>query len=261
MVKDKINYRRTGPNTALTRQPVQGRANDGGLRVGEMERDSVISHGISRFLQESMMKRGDQYYLAICNTTGMIAVYNESQDLFISPLADGPIKYAGNMSELKSAKVINVTRHGRSFSIVHIPYSLKLLIQELQVLNVQMRIITDANIDSIESMAASKNIEMLMEPGADLATVGMETARALGVENIKSNMFSHLKHSIDDEFGNGDDNNDHADINDNDDTDDNDDENDDSVSIATNPNKKQDNTHKIKNKNKGARKSRMDSST
>jgi DNA-directed RNA polymerase II subunit RPB2 len=255
MVKDKINYRRTGPNTALTRQPVQGRANDGGLRVGEMERDSVISHGISRFLQESMMKRGDQYYLAICNTTGMIAVYNESQDLFISPLADGPIKYAGNMSELKSAQVINVTRHGRSFSVVHIPYSLKLLIQELQVLNVQMRIITDANIDSIESMAASKNIEMLMEPGADLATVGMETARTLGVENIKSNMFSHLKHSIDDEFGNGDGNNDDTDINDNDDTDDNDDENDDSVSIATNPNKKQDNTHKLKNKNKRTRNS------
>jgi hypothetical protein len=185
----------------------------------------------------------------------MIAVYNESQDLFISPLADGPIKYAGNMSELKSAQVINVTRHGRSFSVVHIPYSLKLLIQELQVLNVQMRIITDANIDSIESMAASKNIEMLMEPGADLATVGMETARTLGVENIKSNMFSHLKHSIDDEFGNGDGNNDDTDINDNDDTDDNDDENDDSVSIATNPNKKQDNTHKLKNKNKRTRNS------
>jgi DNA-directed RNA polymerase II subunit RPB2 len=248
MVKDKINYRRTGPNTALTRQPVQGRANDGGLRVGEMERDSVISHGISRFLQESMMKRGDQYYLAICNTTGMIAVYNESQDLFISPMADGPIKYAGNMSELKSAQVVNVTRHGRSFSIVHIPYSLKLLIQELQVLNVQMRIITDANIDSIESMAASRNIEMLMETGADLSTVATETARALGVENIKTNMFSHLKHSMND-AGQNDNANDGN--NDDDDDDDHDrDDDDDSVSIATNPNKKQDSTRKDKTKRK-----------
>jgi DNA-directed RNA polymerase beta subunit len=194
MVKDKINYRRTGPNTALTRQPVQGRANDGGLRVGEMERDSIISHGTARFLQESMMKRGDQYYLAICNVTGMIAVYNESQDLFVSPMADGPIKYAGNMTELKSANVVNVTRHGRSFSIVHIPYSLKLLIQELQVLNVQMRIITDANVDSIASMASSHNIEkLMMQPGADLATVALETSEALGIENAKPSMVAHLK--------------------------------------------------------------------
>lgn len=203
MVKDKINYRRTGPNTALTRQPVQGRANDGGLRVGEMERDSIISHGTARFLQESMMKRGDQYYLAICNTTGMIAVYNESQDLFVSPMADGPVKYVGSMDELKSAQVVNVTRHGRSFSVVHIPYSLKLLIQELQVLNVQMRIITDANIDSIESMAASRNIERLMnQPGADLSTVALETARnlELGTDKMNANMVAHLKYQ-DDEAG------------------------------------------------------------
>ena len=73
MVKDKINYRALGPRTALTKQPVSGRANDGGLRIGEMERDSVISHGACEFLKESMMERGDKYYLAICNTTGMIA--------------------------------------------------------------------------------------------------------------------------------------------------------------------------------------------
>jgi hypothetical protein len=240
MVKDKINYRRTGPNTALTRQPVQGRANDGGLRVGEMERDSIISHGTSRFLQESMMKRGDQYYLAICNTTGMIAVYNESQDLFISPMADGPIKYAGNMTELKSAQVVNVTRHGRSFSVVHIPYSLKLLIQELLILNVQMRIITDANIDSIESMASSKNIELLMkEPGSDLSTVAMETARVLGVENLKPSMVAHLKSSLDTNDGR-----DHDNDNDNDNDDDDDDDEDDAydVAIATNPNKRREGT-------------------
>jgi hypothetical protein len=237
MVKDKINYRRTGPNTALTRQPVQGRANDGGLRVGEMERDSIISHGTSRFLQESMMKRGDQYYLAICNTTGMIAVYNESQDLFISPMADGPIKYAGNMTELKSAQVVNVTRHGRSFSVVHIPYSLKLLIQELLLLNVQMRIITDANIDSIESMASSKNIELLMkEPGSDLSTVAMETARVLGVENLKPSMVAHLKSSLDanDDRDRGNEDDESADNSDEDDDDD--------VAIATNPNKRREGT-------------------
>ena len=193
MVKDKINYRRTGPVTALTRQPVQGRANDGGLRVGEMERDSIISHGTAHFLQESMMDRGDQYYLAICNTTGMIAIYNETQNLFISPMADGPIKYADDLHELKSAHVVNVTRHGRSFSVVRVPYALKLLIQELQTMNVQMRVITDANIDQIATLGFSKNIQsLMMDTSADLATVVSDTARALGTKLTPSDV-AHLR--------------------------------------------------------------------
>ena len=60
MVEDKINYRGTGPRKLLTHQPLEGRANDGGLRIGEMERDALISHGISKFWNESMMERSDK---------------------------------------------------------------------------------------------------------------------------------------------------------------------------------------------------------
>ena len=160
MVKDKINYRARGPNTALTRQPVSGRANDGGLRIGEMERDVLIAHGISDFLRESMMYRGDQYYMAICNQTGMLAVYNSSKNLFMSPMADGPIRYTGTVDG-KSMNIENITKYGRSFSIVSVPYSFKLLLQELGTANIQMRLITEDNIDQLENMRFSKNIEKL----------------------------------------------------------------------------------------------------
>ena len=162
MVKDKINYRARGPNTALTRQPVQGRANDGGLRIGEMERDGVLAHGMSYFLNESFMVRGEKgdYYLAVCNKTGAVAIYNEARNLFLSPNADGPIKFTTNPDGTQNIK--NLSRFGRSFSILRVPYSFKLLMQELQVMNVQMRIITDDNVDQLLSMSYSDNIQATM---------------------------------------------------------------------------------------------------
>jgi hypothetical protein len=161
MVKDKINYRARGPRTNLTRQTVQGRANDGGLRIGEMERDGILAHGASYFLNESFLIRGDEYYMAICNKTGLIAVYNYSKNIFLSPGVDGPIKYHSNPDGSKNLELM--TRFGRSFSIIRVPYALKLLIQELQVMNIQMRIITDDNIDKLMSMSYSDNYKLLLQ--------------------------------------------------------------------------------------------------
>jgi len=175
MVKDKINYRALGPRTALTRQPLSGRANDGGLRIGEMERDVLISHGMTDFLRESMMERGDKYYLAICNTTGMIAVYNPSKNLFMSPGADGPIQFVGSVDG-KEMHIQNITKFGRNFSVVCVPYTFKLLMQELQTINMQMRIITEDNISQLENMTFSKNIEKLIHmPDATVLNVINET--------------------------------------------------------------------------------------
>tara|TARA_B110001452_G_scaffold267499_1_gene277683 strand:+ start:417 stop:4670 length:4254 start_codon:yes stop_codon:yes gene_type:complete len=159
MVKDKINYRAQGPRTVLTRQTVQGRANDGGLRIGEMERDCVISHGATNFLKESMLIRGDDYYVAICNNSGTIAIYNEAKNIFMSPFADGPLKFNTNIDGEQNIEVI--TKYGRSFSIIRVPYAFKLLMQELQVMNIQMRIITEDNIDQLTSMNYEKTIEVM----------------------------------------------------------------------------------------------------
>jgi DNA-directed RNA polymerase II subunit RPB2 len=166
MVKDKINYRALGPRTMLTRQTVQGRANDGGLRIGEMERDGVMAHGASAFLNESFMIRGDEYYMAVCNKTGAIAIYNQNLNLFLSPFSDGPIHF--NTTLDGKMNIRNISRFGRSFSIVRIPYALKLLIQELQVMNVQMRIITEDNIDQLINMSYSNNINELLKSKENL---------------------------------------------------------------------------------------------
>jgi DNA-directed RNA polymerase II subunit RPB2 len=165
MVKDKVNYRARGPRTMLTRQTVQGRANDGGLRIGEMERDGIMAHGASAFLKESFMVRGDEYYMAVCNKTGTIAIYNPSQNIFLSPFSDGPVQFTTTVDG--KMNVQTVSRFGRSFSIVRVPYSLKLLLQELQVMNVQMRIITEDNFDQLMNMSYSKNINQLMNLGED----------------------------------------------------------------------------------------------
>ena len=156
MVKDKINYRTRGPRTVLTRQTVQGRANDGGLRIGEMERDGVIAHGAAYFLRQSMLERGDEYYMAVCNKSGMIAIYNPAQNLFMSPMADGPIHFADTLTaDNQALNIEKMTRFGRSFSVVRVPYAFKLLMQELQAMNVQMRVLTEDNIDQIASMSFS----------------------------------------------------------------------------------------------------------
>jgi DNA-directed RNA polymerase II subunit RPB2 len=161
MVKDKINYRSRGPRTMLTRQTVQGRANDGGLRIGEMERDGIMAHGATAFLNDAYMTRGDEHFIAICNKTGSIAIYNESLNLFLSPLADGPIKFDDTLKGGKN--IVNISRFGRSFSVIRVPYTFKLLMQELQIMNVQMRIITDTNVDQLTNMCFSKNVNMLLQ--------------------------------------------------------------------------------------------------
>jgi DNA-directed RNA polymerase II subunit RPB2 len=165
MVKDKINYRALGPRTSLTRQPVQGRANDGGLRIGEMERDGVLGHGASYFLNESFLIRGDEYFMAVCNKTGNVAIYNPSKNLFFSPGIDGPIKFNTNVDGTQNIE--NLSRFGRSFSVVRVPYAMKLLMQELMVLNIQMKIITDENVDQLMSMSYSSNYKLLLNPSSE----------------------------------------------------------------------------------------------
>jgi DNA-directed RNA polymerase II subunit RPB2 len=165
MVADKINFRERGPNTSLTRQPVQGRSNEGGLRIGEMERDGVIANGMSYFVQESMMERGDgtmvinnsrkPYTINVDNSTGLLAIYNESTNLRISPTIDG-IKF-------ENETLTTIPKYEKTFSKLRVPYSFKLLLHELATMNVQARLITSDTVDQFENMR-SKEIKNLCMP-------------------------------------------------------------------------------------------------
>jgi DNA-directed RNA polymerase beta subunit len=69
----------------------------------------------------------------------MTAIYNPSRNLFFSPIMDGPVKFTG-LNSTENIKVENVSQHGRDFSVISVPYTLKLLIQELGCMNIQLRI-------------------------------------------------------------------------------------------------------------------------
>jgi len=81
MVEDKINYRDTGPKTMMTKQPTQGRSNEGGMRIGEMERDSLIAHGMSKFIRESFMERSDASTVQVDKESGRINTSRETLEM------------------------------------------------------------------------------------------------------------------------------------------------------------------------------------
>ena len=120
MVAEKINSRGIGAMTQLTRQPTEGRRKGGGLRIGEMERDTVLSHGISMFLKESMMERSDKYMWCACKRCGTLVALNITND-------------------------INICKNCNNDDIVAIqtPYAFKLLIQEFEAMGIQLRLNTD----------------------------------------------------------------------------------------------------------------------
>ncbi|KAL7267525.1 DNA-directed RNA polymerase III complex subunit Rpc2 [Rhizina undulata] len=112
MVQDKMHSRSRGPRATLTRQPTEGRSRDGGLRLGEMERDCLIAYGASQLLLERLMLSSDVHEVDICENCGLMG-------------------YSNWCTTCQSSKGVVKMK---------IPYAAKLLIQELLSMNVLVRI-------------------------------------------------------------------------------------------------------------------------
>lgn len=118
LVEDKVYSRNRGQVVAITRQPTHGRSKGGGLRFGEMERDCVLTHGISEVMQERLMWVSDAYRVFVCSRCGLLVLGSMARQVF-------------NCSRCKRpADVVQVT----------VPYATKQLIQELFAMHVVPRL-------------------------------------------------------------------------------------------------------------------------
>lgn len=125
---DKLHSRACGPLVMLTRQPAEGRAREGGLRFGEMERDCVAAHGIMEFTKERFMECSDGFKCYTCRKCGLLAIANPDANIWLC-------KGCQNTTE---------------FASIQIPYAYKLLVQELETMNIGSRIFTQGAIEDVE---------------------------------------------------------------------------------------------------------------
>merc|ERR1711871_1647319 len=124
MVADKMHARSRGPRAQLTRQPTEGRSRDGGLRLGEMERDCLVSYGAANLITERLMISSDQFDVHVCGHCGLLGYST----------ADSERSIRSRSSWCQKCRFEDKMAH------IRIPYACKLLFQELQSMNVTPRL-------------------------------------------------------------------------------------------------------------------------
>ena len=127
LVEDKFHSRARGPKTLLMHQPPEGRSRDGGLRLGEMERDTLLAHGISKFLKEKLLDTSDAYSTYVCDICGLFAQRLKKKD-------------NASHSSSNDLHFCQACKNYTKISKVMIPYAFKLVLQEMMAMNIAPRI-------------------------------------------------------------------------------------------------------------------------
>lgn len=84
LVEEKVHARNRGPVTKLNKQPVEGRRRDGGLRIGEMEKESMIAHGAAQLGVERTCDVSDAFQIPVCSTCGRIFAAHREKTQHVS---------------------------------------------------------------------------------------------------------------------------------------------------------------------------------
>ncbi len=140
MVYQKVHARSKGPIALLTRQPTEGRARDGGLRLGEMERDCLIAYGASSLLLERLMISSDGFMAFVCQQCGLLA-YNRFTKRKTKgddgELDDKQQQQQQRGKDSKETRYCSYCDTGNYVVSLTMPYACKLLLQELTAMGVQ----------------------------------------------------------------------------------------------------------------------------
>ena len=150
MVEDKWQARGQGRKEVRTHQPTGGRGAQGGLKIGEMDRDAIVAHAGMAFVKESFMERSDGATIPICVACGTIPIYNPRLNLAVCSMCDGPLKYIGTtVNDLELLPPLG--RPKSKIVQIQMPYSMKLLTQEQEAyLNLSMRYITTSGVERLK---------------------------------------------------------------------------------------------------------------
>ncbi len=154
-VSDKYQSRDDGMRDALTLEPVGGRSQGGGMRLGEMERDAILSYGISSFLKESFMERSNKFKFYISNKSGLISAYNKEKGIYRDFIFDESKQYVDNDKQVFKRQIDSTDS---IFSCVETPYAMKLFIQEMEAMGIAPRLITEKTSSKWESIKNMENI-------------------------------------------------------------------------------------------------------
>ena len=183
LVDDKINTRVSGERengipkpggfyTVKERQSVSGRANGGGLKLGEMERDALLSHGIWGFIKESFIERCDKFIIHVSKKSGEISIGNPQTGQYYDNISDGMVSYqlaesVSNKNVTNAENIIGLNMYNQKsmdFIQLIVPYTFKVLIQEMQgmCMNITM------NVDYMhELLAKNDNSDDMLELSQD----------------------------------------------------------------------------------------------